>query len=162
MGGTHVLCTCTAVWRQHCNWNNRWWSVNKSTLLFLSWNDGIMAFCGLKIKRKDIIERDCDAGEAKSKDKQGGINEKYYLAEVIGNLESPGKCYCIVCDTEIKYSTRGFPALRDHCVKSSKLKDKIKLIKSNYRLDFYPKTGEKIPLIFFKLSNLAQLECHPQ
>ena len=98
-----------------------------------------MAFCGLKMKRKDIIERDCDAGEAKSKDKQGGINEKYYLAEVIGNLESPGKCYCIVCDTEIKYSTRGLPALRDHCVKSSKLKDKIKLIKSNYRLDFYPK-----------------------
>lgn len=126
-----------------------------------------MAFCGLKIKRKDIIDRDCDAGETKSKDKKGGIknlwrwgwleteitsedsNENYYLAEVIKKLESPGKCYCIVCDTEIKYSMRGLTALRDHCVKSSKHKDKIKLIKSNYRLDFFPKTGENIPLFFF-------------
>merc|ERR1712002_726390 len=124
MGGTHVLCTCTAVWRQHCNWINRWWNLNKSTLLFLSWNDGIMAFCGLKIKRKDIIERDCDAGEAKSKDKQGGIknlwrwgwleteitsedsNEKYYLTEVIRKLESPGKCYFIVCHKNQVFNAR--------------------------------------------------------
>ena len=84
-----------------------------------------LTFCGLNIKRKDTVERDSDKGEAKSRDKASGITNlwrwdwletavedadsstKYYLAEVIQKLESPGHCYCIVCDSEIKYSTRG-------------------------------------------------------
>ena len=88
-----------------------------------------MAFCGgLTCDRTDVVDRlskdvhEIDRGLANmwrwswlEVEVRGPDNSSYNLLEVIRKLDKPGKCYCLVCKKEIKYSGRGLPALRDHC-----------------------------------------------
>ena len=115
-----------------------------------------MAFLQLSCDRKDVVERfdrrdvhEIDRGLPNMwrwdwlevEVKLGPDSDsKYSLVEVIRKLEQPGKCYCLVCKKEIKYSSRGLPALRDHCEKTGKNNTNkhmtlMKTMKSNYRID---------------------------
>lgn len=59
--------------------------------------------------------------------------EGIYLREFIRKLSKCGGCYCIVCNKELAYGSRGFVALADH-VKSAKHKSFLQIRKEHSAL----------------------------
>ena len=100
----------------------------------------VLYACKIVRMRNDIVQGDKSSNvkeidkDVKNMWKWDWLEKMFcgvHLGDHLRKIAVAGKAFCILCDQEIKYDTRGFPALEQH-VSSSKHRNLLKTTEKNY------------------------------